>query len=803
MIKRPWLDKADWQSWTEFIEIKINSIECNTASELWNAMLEIIQESTEKFIPTKYLSPHSKPFWNDELKKASEDLRLLRKHFRLNSNYSNGNRLKIAKNEFQNLISKYASEWLKCQLEELGHKRGKEFWKRFKHLYSNGSDNIGPVRNSQRQLICEEHGIASEFKRTFFEAHHMGSELFDEDPTRNCENFTSPDEFKLQALNANFTNRDLDKALQELPSCNSFDNDVIHPNMLRHFGPSMKLAILELFNECWNNAEWLWSLSRISFLRKPNKESYDICSNYRPLSISSHIGKLFQRMIDKRLRAYFADSSLIDEEQEGFQPKHSTTRSLYRMHRLLEDAKKSKLPSALFNIDLEKAFDSIWIDGLLFKLRKSGVCGKMYDILKTFLKQREAYIVVNNIATDKFHIPVGLPQGSVLSPILFIFYLSDFLSEVSTKFKFADDSSALVSAPTTQALSLALNQICDYIHKWCKNWRMMVNGLKTEILLFNCNESDLGCIILNSQQCCVKTVTKSLGLFIDNNLQYKEHTSKAISKARKSWAFIRSKCCNKWGLSIPTKLFLYKTVIRPQLLYAAPIWAHKNLSALQKFQNSVIRTIFRHSYSPNISACEVLLGIPPIDIYCSSIDVKFILKSVYCEDHISQAHYNGLGNLRSLANILESKKRRYQRLNNEIECANYTKESIDSFIQSSWNSRWKSTFNECSLKQFVKEIPSHGVYSPLTNGNPYRANKLCELFIGNSLKLPYYAWNLSKIASPLCTCGKEEGDSLHYFFRCANNEPARPSNIKDLNIFNPDDCATLKSFICETEILDR
>ena len=103
---------------------------------------------------------------------------------------------------------------------------------------------------------------------------------------------------------------------------------------------------------------------------------------------------------------------------------------------------------------------------------------------------------------------------------------------------------------------------------------------------------------------------------------------------------------------------------------------------------------------------------------------------------------------------------------------------IDSFIQSSW----KSTFNECSLEQFVKEIPGHGVYSPLTNGNPYRANKLCELFIGNSLKLPYYAWDLSKIASPLCTCGKEEGDSLHYFLRCANNEPARPSNIKDLTV---------------------
>ena len=122
------------------------------------------------------------------------------------------------------------------------------------------------------------------------------------------------------------------------------------------------------------------------------------------------ISENFQRMIEKRLRAYFADSSLIDEEQEGFQPKHSTTSSLYRMHRLFEDVKKYNFPSARFNIDLEKAFDSIWIDVLFFKLRKSGVSGKKYDILKTFLKQREAYIVVNNIATDKFHNPVGSPK---------------------------------------------------------------------------------------------------------------------------------------------------------------------------------------------------------------------------------------------------------------------------------------------------------------------------------------------------------------------------------------------------------
>ena len=157
----------------------------------------------------------------------------------------------------------------------------------------------------------------------------------------------------------------------------------------------------------------------------------------------------------------------------------------HRMHRLLEDVKKSKLPTPLFNIDLEKAFDSIRIDGLLFKLRKSGVCGKMYDILKTFLKEERHTLLLTTLLRTNSIFLLAYPKVAYYHQFLFIFYLSDFLSEVSTNFEFANDSSVLISAPTTQELSLALIQICDYIHKWCKNWRMMVNGSKTEIHLFN------------------------------------------------------------------------------------------------------------------------------------------------------------------------------------------------------------------------------------------------------------------------------------------------------------------------------
>ena len=153
---------------------------------------------------------------------------------------------------------------------------------------------------------------------------------------------------------------------------------------------------------------------------------------------------------------------------------------------------------------------------------------------------------------------------------------------------------------------------------------MVVNGSKTELLLLNCLADNIEPILLNGEQCKTKQTTKSLGLTIDINLTYREHTSIASTKALISWRLLTSKCTNRWGLSIPTQVFLYKTIFRPQLLYAEPIWAQRNYASLQIVQNRIIRSIMKHSMSPKITAIEVLMGIPPIDIYCSSIDIKFL-----------------------------------------------------------------------------------------------------------------------------------------------------------------------------------
>ena len=185
----------------------------------------------------------------------------------------------------------------------------------------------------------------------------------------------------------------------------------------------MKNLLLFLFNTCWITSTWPWNLSRITLMKKPGKKSYKRCSSYRPLSISSHIGKLFERMISARLKLYFETHNILDEEQEGFWTNRSTSRSLYRMHLILEEAKRSKKPTALLNIDLEKAFDSIWVQGLLYKLELVSLPHRLLCIISSFLSnQRDS--LISTAITLNFSILMLVSPKAVCFPLFFSFFTS-------------------------------------------------------------------------------------------------------------------------------------------------------------------------------------------------------------------------------------------------------------------------------------------------------------------------------------------------------------------------------------------
>ena len=302
--------------------------------------------------------------------------------------------------------------------------------------------------------------------------------------------------------------------MKQSSNTNSFDPDGFHVKMIKNLGPNTKIFLLEIYNTCWDHAVWPWSLSRIVFIGKPNKNRYD-CSSYRPLSIASRFGKLFERMLWNRLNHSLENNNVLADEQEGLSRKRDAVRSLYRLHLNLEHSRITKTPTSLLNIDLEKAFNSVWIDGLLYKLRHYQVNGKMFYISRTFLKNREAIIELSNYLSPAFKIDIGVPQSSVLSPILFVIFLNDFLSGEPCHYKFADDSAIMIQGSNESDISKKLDLFCRGIEKWRNKWRMGVNGSKTDLIVLNL-ESNISVPILNNEECAITRVTKSLGLLIDD-----------------------------------------------------------------------------------------------------------------------------------------------------------------------------------------------------------------------------------------------------------------------------------------------
>ena len=200
-------------------------------------------------------------------------------------------------------------------------------------------------------------------------------------------------------------------------------------------------------------------------------------SAYRPISISSYVGKLLEKILERRIKLHCELEGLLDEEQEGFRPQRNTARYLYKLVATLDECKRKKLTTFLLCIDFSKAFDSVWVKGLIFKLSKYQIQGNILRIINNFLLSRKVRLRVNNsLGFERSCGWFGLPQGSVLAPLLFILYISDMLckdqlplecSSNSSLFKYADDGSIAVSHIDPICAHRIMQLMCKYLHVWC------------------------------------------------------------------------------------------------------------------------------------------------------------------------------------------------------------------------------------------------------------------------------------------------------------------------------------------------
>ena len=201
-------------------------------------------------------------------------------------------------------------------------------------------------------------------------------------------------------------------------------------------------------------------------------------NNYRPISLLPVFGKIFEKIIFNKIYNYLSKENLLNLNQSGFRPSDSCINQLNAItHEIFEafDCNPSLEVRSVF-LDISKAFDKVWHEGLIYKIKSMGISGELLNLLENYLSDRYQRVVLNGQTSSWTPVLAGVPQGSILGPLLFLIYINDLPNELQSNAKlFADDTSLFAVANDKNVCANILNNDLLAISKWAFNWKMLFN----------------------------------------------------------------------------------------------------------------------------------------------------------------------------------------------------------------------------------------------------------------------------------------------------------------------------------------
>ena len=395
--------------------------------------------------------------------------------------------------------------------------------------------------------------------------------------------------------------------------------------------------------------KWIWDTSMVTFIRKMDKDSYLVPGSFRPITISSYIGKIFERVLHQRLLLYCQRNQVIDNAQEGFLPQRSTTRYLYKMSASIAEARKKRLNVILLFCDFEKAFDSISTSAMIFKLNMLGISGDFLQLVHSFLTDRNVTLKVNDyIGHQRLVGLFGLPQGSVLSPLLFVIFVTDLFKDIhllsgsnesALVFKYADDGSVMVAAKSLSDCFNLMQKICDQMSEWCRKWRLAVNCKrnKTEAVIVKSKDVSstvLGKLVISGQTIEFVSKSRVLGISVDEDMSFQDHARNVLKSCWYEWYRLSSHTTRKRGLNTSTLSLLFKTAVLTKLMYGAPVWLQANVDVFKGFISKVLLKISGSQFYSSNAVLEVALLIPPLQQNLDFMTMKFVMKGLSLDDEL-------------------------------------------------------------------------------------------------------------------------------------------------------------------------
>ena len=367
--------------------------------------------------------------------------------------------------------------------------------------------------------------------------------------------------------------------LEKLERYKSCGSDEVHSYVLREAAKAMAKPLALIFQKSLDEGTCPeeWKSANVTPIHKKGDRTEP--SNYRPVSLTSQVCKVLESIIRDKIVEHLTENNLLNDAQHGFREGRSClTNLLETLEQWTEIIDEGDSIDVAY-LDFRKAFDLVSHEHLIYKLSKYGIKGQILNWIKDFLKDRTQRVVIRGTASSQRKVTSGVPQGSVLGPILFLIFINDLPTELLTKLSlFADDSKLFARILTNKPTpgdgngSRTLQEDLDKVAMWAEKWKMEFNVDKCKIMHLGYNNPGvpyrMGNAVLETTE-----EEKDLGILIDNKLDFGKHIRTIVARANRVLGMVRVSfaCMNK-----PMFLNIYTAQVRPLLEYCVQVWSpHK------------------------------------------------------------------------------------------------------------------------------------------------------------------------------------------------------------------------------------
>ena len=545
---------------------------------------------------------NDKPFITTDIKENIKTRNALYKIYIDNPNEFNERNWKNKRNEVVKILRKAETDYYASFIKK-HNDNSKQLWKKFGNVLGKSKTKQSSIEKLKinNHYITDQKEVTREFNKYFCSVGEKLASKIDDTGINDYKNYLS-NPLQHSLFFTDITINEIVIEINNLDQNKSPGHDEFSAKFLKISHDIIAPALCYIFNLSIKKGEYpdLLKIAKVLPIFKNGSKS--LVTNYRPISVLSCINKIFEKLIAKRIYSFLEKYNILYEFQYGFRKGHSTTHALIELADQIKLAiNDNELTCGLF-LDLSKAFDTVNHKILLTKLDHYGIRGTAHNLLKSYLTNRKQYVKIGNCKSELEQINCGVPQGSVLGPLLFLIYIND-LHKACTMGNlriFADDTTLFFKCNNKDDITTKGTQIMTQLNEWFKANKLTLNSDKSNFVIFRSRQNKITNlpVQIKFQTTCIKQSesAKFLGVILDEHLTWNNHITEVCNKLKryfKIFYFIRN------FVNIEQIRTIYYAFIFSRIKYGIPTFGftdENKLKCLQVLQNKLLKVLLAKNY---------------------------------------------------------------------------------------------------------------------------------------------------------------------------------------------------------------